>query len=293
MDWQQLVSFLAVAETGSVSKAAERVHRSQPAVTRQIKSLEAELGVELLERRGRGVVLTSAGAHFAESCTDIRGRLDRAVDELHAWQTGERGILTIGASVTACVYVLPASLTRMRKRHPKIEIRLTTAHSADIPGLVRGREVDIGVASVPEPPRGLIFHDLRTIRLMLLSGPGQEMPDGPVPLSHLYKIPFVRMTGGTTGRLIRQFEARESIPLRTTAETDSLEVVKQLVALGFGVSLIPSIVVGGSDRGKGLTLHEIEGGAIEAKLGILTRPGQPSPQIERYLRGITLDPHGN
>ena len=293
MDWQQVISFLAVAETGSVSRAAERVHRSQPAVSRQLQALEGELGVELLERRGRGVALTPAGRRFAESCSDVRGRFEEAVDELRTWQSGERGILTTGASVTACVYVLPPSLARMREQHPGIEVRLTTARSADIPDLVRRREVDIGVASAPEPPRGLAFHVLRTIRLMLLAGRGSELPEEAIAPSFLRDRPFVRMTRGTTGRLIQQFEAREGFPLKTAAETDSLEVVKQLVALGFGISMVPDTVVGDTDRAKGLVLREIGGDSIEAQLGVLTRPGRTSPPIERYLAliGAEADNH--
>jgi len=143
----QIRDFLAVVDAGSLHSAARGLGISQPAVTKSVKGLEAELGVQLLHRTTRGIVLTAPGRTFLARARVVYSELAKARDEI---EQGERqGSVAIGVGPTAAVAVVPAALTLFRKRYPSARVHVVEVIGRALLDLVRDEVLDLGVSSKP------------------------------------------------------------------------------------------------------------------------------------------------
>ena len=229
-------SFLEIVRLGSVSQAARAVGLSQPAVTKQIRSLEAALGSPLIERHGRGVKLTPPGELFA----DFAGRGARVFEDfsraLAELSRGETGKLTLGAGVTTCVQHLPPWLREFRRRHPGIEINVSTGASGAVEEWVLSSEVDLGF--VTSEPRGkdLDAQQLFAEEIVLVVEPIAARRQ-PVALDSLGLILFPKNTGFR--QYIDQRLSACGAAVSVKMETDSVEAIKSFVTSGIGASFLP------------------------------------------------------
>src|SRR5438034_5023520 len=153
MDIRQLEMFQAVAEDQSFTRAGERLHVSQSAISRQIKLLEEELGVVLFHRRSRKVAPTHAG----ELLLKTANRLFRDLQDV-VWQISEshelhRGSLRLGGGMTVCIYILPKLLKKYRSLYRQVDLRVTSGTSESILRLLRNHEVELGLLTLPSCPR--------------------------------------------------------------------------------------------------------------------------------------------
>lgn len=155
MDLRHQRYFVAVAEELHFGRAARRLLISQPALSKQIRDLERELGTELFWRTKRAVKLTPAGEALLRSSRDILGRAERAVREARGIGRGEIGSLTIGCMSGASVRHMPRIVRAFRARHPKVEVRLTQYLPPDHADLIRSGQVDVGILHVPPAPKDL------------------------------------------------------------------------------------------------------------------------------------------
>lgn len=229
-------SFLEIVRLGSVSRAARAVGLSQPAVTKQIRALEAALGSPLLERSGRGVRLTPPGellSDFARRGARVFEEFSQALGEL---TRGESGKLTLGAGVTTCVQHLPPWLREFRRRHPGIEITVSTGTSRAVEEWVVSSEVDLGFVTSEPRLTELVVKRLFEEEIVLVVEPSAARRE-PVALESLGLILFPKNTGfreyldqrlGSLGR-----------SLNIKMETDSIEAIKSFVTSGIGASFLP------------------------------------------------------
>lgn len=151
---EQLRTFVAVARTGSLTKAAEEVFLTQSAVSRQMKDLERSLSTPPLERFGRGVRLTPAGETLLNHALKILGDIREAVQAVHEIEEGVAGELRLGTTVTVANYLLPQILAAYRREHPHVRVILKPAASTKLLTQLRRNELDLAVAensSVPDP----------------------------------------------------------------------------------------------------------------------------------------------
>jgi DNA-binding transcriptional LysR family regulator len=241
MELDDLRVFLEVARQGTLAGAGAAVHLSQPAVTRRMQALERKLGVHLFRRAGRRLQLTEAGAHLAEQAEGILGQVAELRAVMGAYGTGARGLLRIGATVTACLYLLPPVFRRFRERHPEYPLLVRNERSARLGDLVYEGRVDVGVASVLALREGVRIVPWRELELALIRPPGS----GPrqVGLAALSELPVVLPSSGTLRTLTEGLFARCEIAPSVVAECDSLEVARALVALGFGQAILPRVCV--------------------------------------------------
>jgi DNA-binding transcriptional LysR family regulator len=231
-----LRSFLEVARLGSVSRAAQSLGLTQPAVTKQMRALEGTVGSPLLERAGRGVRLTAAG----ELLADFGRRGARVVDDcaraLGELARGEAGKLVIGAGVTTCVHHLPPWLREFRGRHPGIDVSIATGTSRAVESWVVGAEVDLGFVT-SEPRRAdLAVRRLFEEEIALVVAPSAAGRD-PLALERLGLILFPKSTGFR--QYLDQKLATRRLPVSVKMETDSVEAIKSFVTVGIGASFLP------------------------------------------------------
>ena len=155
MDLDQIRAFLAVVRLGSISRASLELYRTQPAISLKIQSLEAELGHRLLERRRRGVTLTPAGEILRRRAESILGELETLRTELADLSARRVGRVSLGASDTVCLYLLPRVLRQFIQKYPGIELRLFTQISRRVLDLISSDEIDVGIVTLPVAAEGI------------------------------------------------------------------------------------------------------------------------------------------
>jgi LysR family transcriptional regulator, low CO2-responsive transcriptional regulator len=171
MTLNQLRSFLAVAETGSVRAAAQDLVVTQAAVSASLAALQKSLGVALVTPDGRGLKLTDAGASYARYARRILGLLDEAGRAAAAAADPERGELRIAAVTTAAEQIVPPILGGFRRRHPQTGVRLEAGNRDRVRGLLDRHQVDLVLGGRPEPGWDVVVHAVRAHELVVVAAP--------------------------------------------------------------------------------------------------------------------------
>jgi DNA-binding transcriptional LysR family regulator len=268
MDLFQLETLLAVAEEHSFSRAAARLHRTQPAVSQVIAKLEAELGETLLERSTGS--LTDAGEvlrDYAQKMLNLRKDATSALVDLRSLHTGR---LDLAANEYTCLYLLPV-LDAFRRANPGIKVAVQRALASRIADEVLSHSVELGVVSFrPEDPQLLstvVYRD----ELVCIVSPGHPLAKArTATIARLGRELFVahNIPSPSRQKVIAAFQ-RHKTPLQMEVELPSLEAIKRFVQRGNGIALVP-----------GLTVEN------ELASGTLVAVSVPELQVERKLRLI-------
>lgn len=241
MNLHLLRLFATVAERGSFSRAAEVLRIGQPAVSKGVKELEAQLGLPLLERGPGPVVPTDAGAALLLRARAIFAAEREAEEALAAIAGISAGTLRVGASTTIATWILPPFLARFREAHPRVELRLVSANTAAIARLALERQIDVALVEGPVDEPRLRAEEWRTDELVLVVGP--QHPFGkrkrPVALGELEQaIVLLREEGSGTRDVVLSALGAHGVRLRHAMEIGGTEAIKQAVAAGLGVSFV-------------------------------------------------------
>lgn len=242
MDISQLKTLIHVAELGSLSKASERLNVVQPALSRQIRLLEKELGAYLFDRHGRGMVITETGREVLEHAARIMGELD-AIRAVTATRTEAlSGLVTIGTPPTVAEIVTVPLATLIRDAHPGLSLRFASAYSGYLLDWLRDGDLDFMLSYMsPEPLRTLRVTPVM-IEDLLLVGPGSDglTLDKAVDFASLADRDLVLPSPRHGLRVIVEESARRAgIEIRTVVEADSFRAMVDLVAGGFGSTVLP------------------------------------------------------
>jgi DNA-binding transcriptional LysR family regulator len=245
MDLLQLEHFLAVVEEGTFTRAAERVSRTQPAVSQSIKKLEEEVGGPLFARDLHDVSLTEAGKTLVEYARKMVRARDDAMRELGALKTLKTGTLNIAAHESAAVYLLPAPLRRYLTRFPDVRVGIYRSPLTDIPRQVLDREVHVGF--VKDEPS---FHELKSIEvhadeMVLVAAPQHPLAKRQdIHIRDLGTERFVvhHLCSTTEQKILRLFE-QHGTPCHISAELWSFENIKSFVQAEVGMAIVPRITV--------------------------------------------------
>lgn len=247
MNLNHLALFRAVAEEGSVSRGAERLHISQPAVSKQLSEFEASLGVRLFDRVPKGVRLTEAGQlllDYARRLFTIEADAERAIVELKGL---ERGRLCIGASTTIGSYLLPNALAQFHRLHPYVEIEARIGNTEDIQRALREGVIDVGFTEGFVEEEDLEAHVFYTDELVVIASSSHPLVRAmePVSIHHLIEEPFVlREAGSGTRAVLERALESAAIPLpRTVMTLAATEAIKHTVMAGIGISVVSRLAV--------------------------------------------------
>ena len=265
MELHQLEAFEAVALHRSFTRAAAALFLTQPAVTRQIASLETELHTRLFERLGRSVRLTASGEAFHRYAEQIIRLAREAKEAVMVADTGGSGKFTVGASSTLATYVLPPLLRRFRQAYPFIEIAIGTGVSAQIVEMVRSGEADVGLVTTENGIAAPVsFAELNRGGLMTTVLADYETGVVVPPLhalaaretvnaTELSGVPLILMEPGTNLRAyVDRLLAGSGVHAQVAMELDNVEAIKRMIEAGLGISLLPMVSVGAEVAAKRL-----------------------------------------
>lgn len=239
-----LETFLAVRRRGSVTRAAEELFLSQPAVSRRIARLEASLGLVLFERLGKTLHPTDAGETLAEHAAAFLGSADRLTEAVRARQAGETGRLRIGASTTPGLYLLPAVLRRFRARHPEIDVRYSVENSLHIEEKIVRNDLDMGFVGAHLSHGSVRLERLVTDEIVWYAAtthPFVERRRTIAPKDLAEEPCLVRETGSATRRLVDAALRRARVRLQRTLLIGCPEAAKVLVRAGVGIAYMSSL----------------------------------------------------
>lgn len=241
MEIHQLRFFLKVAEHGSFTKAARDSGVTQPAISQQVAKLEADLGRPVFERQGRRVILTEAGELLRRRAMQIVSLTDDTARLL--CDDGETGKVVISVIPTIAPYLMPALLSPFHKRHPQAQIEVNEEVTEVILRRCAMGEIDVGVLALPADRGRLRFEILFEEELFLVMGAGHPLAErSRVALDDLRDVPFVLLDEAhCLSDDIRSFCRRKLFQPVTTGRAAQLATIQELVALGYGVSLIPEM----------------------------------------------------
>ena len=247
MDLRQLQHFVAVAEEGQFTRAAERVHVVQSALSTSIRALEENLGVRLFDRTTRHVRLTASGRLFYEHALIVLGAIANARASLLAVKAMERGSLTLGAAPgVPALLQLASMLAEFHALHPGIAIRLSEGNPRYLLQRLDDGDLDIVflVAPPPPPPAGICTHLVVSGTLVLACSPNHPLAGrSDVAIADLMKETFVELERGFgTRRLVDRAFAATGLERQIGFEVGDPDTAFDLVARGLGVALAPQFL---------------------------------------------------
>ncbi len=273
----EVQAFVEVARTRSVSRAADALHVTQPALTARIKGLERKLGGELFRRTPRGMKLTESGEAFLPYAVRALETLSDGRRSVDAVERGGAGRLSVGAAPAIGTYVLPSILKRFAESHPRVAVSVRTGHSEEILDLVLREQVDVGLVRALRHP-DITPTPLCEDPLVLVVEPGHRFARaGGIELADMSReqlILFDRTSSfhELTSALFR----RAGVVPAAVMELDNIEAAKKMVQAGFGVALLPHTAVAG----------ELEAGVLrEVEIADATPVGRQIVAIRHRDRG--------
>lgn len=243
MNLKKLEAYIMVVEKNSFSEAASVLKSSQPTVSLKIKSLEEDLGFELLDRSAAGIRPTQAGMLVYTAAKDIFRRWRTLEDELGEFQGTLTGNLTIGASTIPGTYLLPGWIKKFRSLYPKVEVRVEIGDSKKVLNKIHDHQVDVGIIGMHGDSAHLKSKPIATDSLVLITHVDHPIGQTVSPdFAQIKKYEFVmREEGSGTRKMMEEFLAVKGLSvtdLRTAISTGSTESVIAAVEAGLGISFI-------------------------------------------------------
>ncbi|GGT80345.1 LysR family transcriptional regulator [Streptomyces lateritius] len=283
MELQQMRYVLAVAETNSFTRAAERCMVVQSALSHQIARLERELGARLFERTSRRVRLTPAGAAFLPAARQCLDAAERAAAEVAAAVGEVRGRLSVGLIPTVAAVDIPSALRDFRRAYPNVRIGLRVGASEELVEQVREGAVELAFLGLPTTsrPHGVAAHELAHDRLVAVVAPDHPLAgEAAVDLHRLSSEVFVDLPAGTAGRVQSdQAFSAAGLSRDVAFEVTNADFLARLVGQGLGIAMLPSAYV---RQLSGVTTIEVTDAPARVEYVIWSRTGR-TPAATAFL----------
>jgi DNA-binding transcriptional LysR family regulator len=287
---RQLQYFVAVAEQGSVTRAAQNLSISQSSVTEALKELEGDLGVELFDRHPRGLTITHNGHQFLRHATRILSTVSDARTSFSGQRDTIGGTLNIGVTSLVAGYVLSDLLARYRRACPGVEVTAIEDNGGYLEHLLVGGELDVAVMVISNlrDRMALQAEILETSPYRLWLPLGHPLVSADIiSVADITREPLIMLTideiEENTGKLLSALGARPHVAFRTR----SVEAVRSLVATGAGLALLPDLVYRPwSLEGDRIESRDVSGSLPVVQVGMVWRKGSNLPQAARDFVGI-------
>jgi DNA-binding transcriptional LysR family regulator len=286
MEIRQLTYFIAVAEELHFGRAAKRCHIAQPPLSQQIRRLEDELGVRLLERTSRKVSLTNEGAEFLIRARDILARMDEAVARVQSMARGEEGCLRVGFIGPSALSLLPRAIRAFREANPRVRLEFSARSTSEQLPLLMGDRLDVAVVR-------LFGHDTQGLdRMVFLREPYVlALPEGHalteldrVPMDCLDGVPMIfnqRLAQPALYRsLMGAFHTAGFVP-NVVQEVNTEQSTVALVSTGMGAALVPASSA--MDHRAGVVFRALDGDLPSWEITALWKRRRETPLVRRFL----------
>jgi DNA-binding transcriptional LysR family regulator len=242
MNLQQLQYFLASADRGSFSGAAEDLHLAQPSVSEQVRRLEDELGVALFTRVGRGLVLTDAGRSLRPHAEAVLHAVREARESVVAVRELRGGTATFGTFATAGQYLGADLIAEFRARHPKVRVRIMSLNSAEAADDVREGRLEGAIVALPVDDDGLDVRAVAEDELILVSRDAALLAE-PLTVERLASVPLVLSDASygledPTRRRLSELAQRAGVTLEPVVDVEEVATTLDLAAAGVGDTVI-------------------------------------------------------
>jgi len=280
---EELQALLALADTGSVTMAAERLHLTQPALSRRLQRLAAAVGVPLLQPRGRRVALTPAGVTVAAAARRQQADWDGVLAAVRGWRHPP---LRLGCGATIALSLLPAALARLRAEIPDLPLQVRSGDSAATAARCQGGELDAGLVTTAAADPRLMAVPIAVDPVVAVGPPGAPAH---LSLRGLAAGPLCLYARGTGFRaFLDELFAQAGLFPEPIAEMDGLEALRELVAAGLGRSLLPQSVAAPAVAEGRLVLLEVDGlPAASRTIALLRRADRPPhPAFDALHRAL-------
>ncbi|RBP37667.1 LysR family transcriptional regulator [Roseimicrobium gellanilyticum] len=288
-DIRQMRYFVALAETLHFGRAAERLHLTQPPLSRQIAALEKSLGVRLLERDTRHTKLTHAGQRFLEDAKATLVSFDQACQNARLAEMGELGELKIGFMMHAAFTILPRLTRRFISTHPQVKLHLREIIPSTLPDDIFSGHIDAGIMFPPGQIKGLAFQALHHERLCLALPSGHRLAGrSRINPTHLQGEALIAtpedVSPSLRGAILDWFRSGGSSPT-IRLETQLQQTIVSLVAEELGVALVPESMrkLGVA----GVTFRPLDH-APKIEHGIAWRPSNLNPSLPLFLKSAEV-----
>ena len=287
MNRNHLALFHAVAQAGGISRGAERLHVSQPAVSKQIKELEDALGIRLLERLPRGSRLTDGGkllAQYVQRMAVVEHETARAIDEFRGLK---RGRLAVGASTTIGAYLLPQVFGEFHRQHPDIELRLEIANTETIQNQLMEGSIEVGLTEGLMEAEHLdseVFHEDELVAIAPRGHP--LLKQKRVTARELCREPFIlREAGSGTRAVVERALGKRGLTVKPVLSLASPEAIKRAVIAGVGVAIVSRLAIGCELQIGSLVVIPVKDLVIRRPLHLQKLQSKsPSPAVSQFLK---------
>ena len=286
MELRQLRYFIAVAEERSFSRAAQRLHISQPPLSTQIMTLEEELGIRLFDRSNRGVSLTAAGSVFYDEMRAVLVRLEHGKTRARQAGQGHAGTLSIGFVSIADYGILPPTLKEFRNRFPAVQVQLHELTTDIQIREMRAGRLDLGIGLGPLQEADLVFEALSHEPLILAAPSGHRLTKnkGALDLRAFSKEEFIvpprDIAPGLYDLIISRCYSSGFVP-HITQHARQMQTVIGLVAAGMGVALVPSSVQ--NLKRTGVHYGRIRGSSPGIEIGLIRSLSVDGPLRDNFM----------
>jgi DNA-binding transcriptional LysR family regulator len=238
---RQLRIFEAVARHGSISRAAAELHLTQPAVSMQVKQLEDQIGLPLVEQIGKRMCLTEAGAELRNHASKISSQVGELNASMDQFRDMSRGVLRL-AVVSTANYFLPPLIARFSERHPGVRVSLQVVNREAVLAVLADNRADLAITGQPPSDADVVAQYFMDNPLVVIAAPGHVLAGKPCIELKLMsdQVLVLREPGSGTRAAVERYFAEHKIAYRPGCELSTNEAVKQAVQAGLGLGIVPA-----------------------------------------------------
>jgi len=288
LDSRQVRAFCVLARTGSFTQTARELHVTQSGVSHAMKALERDVGCRLLDRLGKKVVLTQAGEQLLHHATKILQEMESARESLAHLGKWGRGRLRLGASTTACQYIIPPVMREFKESFPEHILNVEPGDTPELVSLLLRHRIDLALSLEPSNEPQLEFHPLFTDELhFIVAALHAWAKTRKVERTEIPRQSYILYAkNSVTFRLIEQYFRHEQMVLNTVIELGSMEATKELVKLGMGVSILAPWIARKEIEDGSLVTLPLGRRKLERRWGILHWRGKRLNLAEETFIGL-------
>ncbi|MGZ9584710.1 LysR family transcriptional regulator [Paenibacillus marinisediminis] len=288
MDLYQVFYF--TAKTGSLSKAAEELFITQPAVTHAIKQLESKLGGQLFIRTSKGVTLTAEGSMlftYIEQAYHFIHEGERKIGEMHELISGE---VKIGAGDTLCKHYLLPHLKAYHESFPSIKIQVINRTTAETISLLKEGKIDLGIVNLPLSDPNIEIQEGMTIHDCFIAGEGyKQLSETAISLEQLLTYPLVLLEEGSRTRAyLDEIASEQGLTIKPEIELGSVDLLIEFARSGFGIACVIKEFITQELIGNSLYEIQLQNPLPPRKIGIIKRKRTPLSFAAAHLHNMLL-----